>query len=265
MSKTIAILSDSTAQTEKQILDAVKLNFRTDDINIFQYSDVITCEQIDAILQNLNGEVLILSMILDKDILRYLTKKATERKSILLVDVLDYPIEATREFFEQNLLLDKKINDTLTKEYFNRMKAIEFAVKYDDCKDKSGILKADIVLIGVSRTSKTPLSLNLAFKNYKVCNIPLMPEFEIPEELFKIDNNKIIGLVIDETSLNDIRKSRMQELGLHIDYSDKSRIENELSYAKKIMDKLNCKVINVTNKTLDETSNEIIAYIRKFN
>ena len=103
----------------------------------------------------------------------------------------------------------------------------------------------------------------MAFKNYKVCNIPILPEIEVPSELFKVDNKKIIGLIIDSDKLNNIREDRMAKIGLQLSYSDDSRIEKELDFAKGIMNKIGCKIINVTDKTIDETSNEIISYIEK--
>ena len=185
-------------------------------------------------------------------------------ESIYLVDVLSYPMLISSKFFGQQPRFDVGLNRKVDQEYLEKMEALEFAVKYDDCKDKFGILKADIILIGVSRTSKTPLSLNLAFKNYKVCNIPILPEVEIPSELYKVDNKKIIGLIIDSDKLNNIREDRMAKIGLQLGYSDDFRIEKELDYAKKIMNKIGCKIINVTDKTIDETSNEIISYIDKY-
>lgn len=182
-------------------------------------------------------------------------------ESIYLVDVLSYPILVSSKFFKQQPKFDVGLNRKVDQEYLEKMEALEFAVKYDDCKDKFGILKADIILIGVSRTSKTPLSLNLAFKNYKVCNIPILPEVKVPSELFQVDNKKIIGLIIDSDKLNNIRENRMAKIGLQLGYSDDSRIEKELDYAKEIMNKIGCKIINVTDKTIDETSNEIISYI----
>src|SRR5699024_10718861 len=95
-----------------------------------------------------------------------------------------------------------------------KIECVEFTVKYDDGKDPRGIPKADIVIIGVSRTSKTPVSLNLAFKNFKVCNIPLIPEIEAPEELFKIDPKKIVGLIINPDKLNAIRIEKLKMMGL---------------------------------------------------
>lgn len=263
MNKTMVVISDSTGETANQVLDAVKVHFDIKNVRIKKFSKIIRREQIDEILNEINEEILIFSTIVDRDLLNYLIEKTEMNESIYLVDVLSYPILVSSKFFKQQPKFDIGLNRKVGKEYLEKMEALEFAVKYDDCKDKFGILKADIILIGVSRTSKTPLSLNLAFKNYKVCNIPILPEVEVPSELFKVDKKKIIGLIIDSDKLNNIRENRMAKIGLQLCYSDDSRIEKELDYAKEIMNKIGCKIINVTDKTIDETSNEIISYIDK--
>ena len=264
MNKTILVISDSTGETANQVLDAVKVHFDITDVDIKKFSKINKKEQIDEILDDIKGDILIFSTIVDRELLDYLIEKTEMNESIYLVDVLSYPMLISSKFFGQQPRFDVGLNRKVDQEYLEKMEALEFAVKYDDCKDKFGILKADIILIGVSRTSKTPLSLNLAFKNYKVCNIPILPEVEVPSELYKVDNKTIIGLIIDSDKLNNIREDRMAKIGLQLGYSDDFRIEKELEYAKKIMNKIGCKIINVTDKTIDETSNEIISYIDKY-
>lgn len=234
MNKTILVISDSTGETANQVLDAVKVHFDITDVDIKKFSKINKKEQIDEILDDIKGDILIFSTIVDRELLDYLIEKTEMNESIYLVDVLSYPMLISSKFFGQQPRFDVGLNRKVDQEYLEKMEALEFAVKYDDCKDKFGILKADIILIGVSRTSKTPLSLNLAFKNYKVCNIPILPEVEIPSELYKVDNKKIIGLIIDSDKLNNIREDRMAKIGLQLGYSDDFRIEKELEYAKKL-------------------------------
>lgn len=149
---------------------------------------------------------------------------------------------------------------SLNKEYFNRITAMEFAVKYDDGKDPKGFLEADIVLLGVSRTSKTPLSLFLANKNLKVANLPLVPQASLPKELWEMDPKKIIGLTNNPEILNKIRQERMRAYGLNPDtaYSNIDKIQEELAYAQKLYDKLNCIVINVADLSIEETASMIL-------
>ena len=147
----------------------------------------------------------------------------------------------------------------LDEDYFRKVEAIEFAVKYDDGRDPRGIVRADIVLIGVSRTSKTPLSQYLAHKRLKVANVPLVPEVDPPEELFNIPSEKCIGLRISADKLNRIRSERLKALGLRpeANYASMERIQEELDYSEELMNKIGCTVIDVSNKAVEETANII--------
>lgn len=152
----------------------------------------------------------------------------------------------------------------LDQHYFDRIAAIEFAVKYDDCKDPRGLLEADIVLIGISRTSKTPLSSYLANQNYKVANVPLVPEIPIPAELTQIPRNRIIGLTNSPEKLSAIRKVRLKSIGLDesSSYSSENRILEELDYGYRIFKQLGCRVIQVEDKAIEETAALIIEKVK---
>ena len=147
-----------------------------------------------------------------------------------------------------------------------RIEAIEFAVKYDDGKDQHMLHEADLVLVGISRTSKTPLSIYIANKMYlKVLNIPLVPEIEPPKELFEIPKKKIIGLTNSIEMLNKIRTERVRCIGLRngSNYSSLSRIIEELNYAEKIMKKLGCPIIDVSQKAIEETAQVILEIMKE--
>lgn len=260
--KNLVVLSDSTGETADQIVHAVIVQFELEDLNIYRYSDVCTKDRVDEIINDLTGENLIFATIIEEDIMEHLLIKAKER-NIDIVDLLEVPLLASEKFFEQKAKRQVGLTRQLTKNYFGKIEALEFAVKYDDCKDYRGIKRADIVIIGVSRTSKTPVSLNLAFKNYKVANIPLVPEIEPPNALFEVPEDRVIGLIIDPEKLNRIRQQRLREMGISSDvpYSDDERIHEELKYAIKIMEKIGCRIIDVSEKTIEETSTLIAEMI----
>lgn len=127
-----------------------------------------------------------------------------------------------------------------------------------------GILLADVVVIGVSRTSKTPLCMYLAHKYIKAANLPLVPEIEPPEELFEINPKKIVGLTIDPEVLVKIRKERLKSLGLDANaiYATEERVKKEIKYAEEVMKRLGCTVIDVTNKAVEETANVILNVLK---
>lgn len=152
----------------------------------------------------------------------------------------------------------RKLNEA----YFKRIEAIEYSVKYDDGKHFSDIGEADALIVGVSRTSKTPLSMYLANKGYKIANIPLVPEVSIPDSVFKQKGLQVFGLTASPQYIANIRKSRAETLGLSkaSQYNNLNRIKEELSYAEEVFKKLNATVINTEYKSIEESA----FYIEKF-
>lgn len=202
--------------------------------------------------------------VVSPELREHIAHKAMEH-DVEVVDVLGPMLKAIEK---TSGLLPKNqagLIHALDHEYFKRVEAVEFAVKYDDGKNPLGLAKADVVIIGVSRTSKTPLSVYLAHKQIKVANVPLVPEIMPPEELFKVPPHKIIGLLIDPFKLNEIRSERLKTMGLTdgAAYADVKRINEELEYAKGIMRRLHCTIINVSNRAIEETADMILEYVQK--
>src|SRR5699024_1299873 len=144
------------------------------------------------------------------------------------------------------------------------VEAIEFAVKYDDGRDPRGISRADIILIGVSRTSKTPHSQYLALKRMKVANVPIVPKVEPPEELCTVNPVKCISMKVNPEKLYDNRKERLKaiDLGDQAIYANIKRIHQELDIFDKVVKKINCQVVDVSNKAVEETANIILHSIK---
>jgi len=176
------------------------------------------------------------------------------------VDIMGPVMNEMEAVFQSKPIYAPGLVHKLDEDYFKRVEAIEFAVKYDDGRDPRGILKADIVLIGVSRTSKTPLSQYLALKRLKVANVPIVPEVEPPEELYQVNPNKCFGLRISPTQLNHIRKERLKALGLaaNAHYAQLERIQKELDYFEDVVKKIECTVIDVSTRAVEETANIIM-------
>jgi len=185
--------------------------------------------------------------------------------NIYIVDLMGPMMDTLSKLTDFKPRLEPGLVHRIDEDYFRKMEAIEFAVKYDDGKDPRGLFKADVVLIGVSRTSKTPLAMYLAHKRLKVANLPLVPEVTPPDELFKISPNKIIGLTISKEKLNQIRQERLKALGLSSDasYAKAARISKEIEYAEKIMGKIGCPQIDVSNKAVEEIATKILEIVKK--
>jgi regulator of PEP synthase PpsR (kinase-PPPase family) len=153
----------------------------------------------------------------------------------------------------------------LTEDYFRRIEAVEFAVNHDDGRLPQRLKQADIVLTGVSRSSKTPLSMYLANLGYKVANVPLVPGVPPPEELFDLPRHKVYGTTIDLETLLEIRRNRVRTLGSSEggEYTDPLRVQSELDYAESVMRRGRFPVINVTGRAIEETANEILRLLER--
>lgn len=258
----IYIVSDSVGETVELVTKAAISQFNGSDVELRRVPFVEDKETIDEVISlvRMNNGMIVFTLV-KPEIRNYLIKQA-EKFQIFAFDVIGPLMDKFQEISGLKPLNEPGIVRKLDDDYFKKVEAIEFAVKYDDGKDPNGILKADIVLIGVSRTSKTPLSQFLAMKRYKVANVPIVPEVEPPEELLKIDKNKIFGLKISPEKLNQIRKERLVSLGLKAtaNYATIERINEELAYFDEVVKKIGCPVIDVTNKAIEETANTIIHY-----
>lgn len=260
----VYVVSDSVGETAEFVVKAVASQFNSGQIEIRRSSFVEDTEDIEdvIVLAKQSNSVIAYTIVIPalKD---YLDRRAID-EGITAVDLMNPLIKAFSKQFNREPNHQPGLMRKLDEDYFRKIEAIEFAVKYDDGRDTRGLLRADIVLIGVSRTSKTPLSMYLAHKRLKVANVPLVPEVPAPDELFQIARNKCVGLVISPDKLNDIRKERLKALGLtsQANYASFERILEELDYAEKIMKRVGCPIINVSNKAIEETANLILDYLK---
>ncbi|WP_062355780.1 pyruvate, water dikinase regulatory protein [Bacillus kwashiorkori] len=259
----IYVVSDSVGETVELVTKAAMSQFNGAAVELIRIPYVEDTSTIDEVisLAKMNNGMIVFTLV-KPNIRKYLIESA-KASSIFAFDVIGPLIDRFQEMSgvipKNEPGLVRKLDD----EYFKRIEAIEFAVKYDDGRSPAGILKADIILLGVSRTSKTPLSQYLALKRFKVANVPIVPEVDPPEELHKVDPKKCIGLKISPDKLNDIRKERLIALGLNstATYANIERIQEEIAYFEKVVDRIGCKVIDVTNKAVEETANLILNYV----
>lgn len=261
MSKPIHLLSDSLGESAEKILKAGTAQFEGEDIEIIRHSFLDTPEKLMRTLNDIQGENTLIVYTFVSKSMRRLIYDYCERNHLLSADLLGSLLQELEEYLGENPLEKMGISNKLDKSYYDRIEAIEFAVKYDDGKDPRGIKKADIILLGISRTSKTPLAMYLANLGYLVANFPIVPEIELPMDLFKSDyKNKIFGLTHDAESLLRIRKERMQQMGFTgpNTYSATNRIEEELSFANTIYERIGCDVISVSGSAVEETANIIV-------
>lgn len=262
----IYIVSDSVGETAELVTKAAVSQFNGSNAIIKRFPYVEETEHIDEVVElaKLDENVMIAYTLVKPEI-RFYIQEVTEKENIHACDLIGPLMDKIQEVCQLTPLHEPGLVRKLDDEYFRKVEAIEFAVKYDDGRDPRGILKADIVLVGVSRTSKTPLSQYLAHQSYKVANVPLVPEVDPPEELFLIPAKKIIGLKISSNQLNHIRRERLKSLGLNDQaiYANIERIREELKYFDNVVSKIGCPIIDVTNKAVEETANLIINLVPK--
>lgn len=258
---TTILISDSTGETAQNYIKSVTSQFPDLKVNLIRKPSIDTTEEIDEVMDKADENCIVVQTIANEDLSKHLRAVAKE-KNIEVLDILNYGIRKVEEATGLKAVREIGLTRTLSEDYFNMIEAIEFAIQYDDGKDPRGFPLSDIVLVGVSRTSKTPTTMILATKNFKVSNLPLVPEIKLPREIFEVDPERIIGLVIDPDKLSNIREVRSKSLGLVGEsiYYDDTRIRRELEYAQEVFKDLDCKVIDVTENTIEQTATDIVQY-----
>ena len=258
----IYLISDSTGETLDRIFTAIKAQFKNIKYKIHTYSFTRTENQISKIISDAENETnsIILYSIVDSNLAKHLAKTSSEKK-IPCFGVLGDLILSFSKLLNQKASHQPSGQYALNDEYYKRIEAIQFTMNHDDGNSIKEIKKSDIILLGVSRTSKTPTSIYLANKGYKTSNIPLINENSIPQILK--ENPKIscvVGLNTEPERLVDIRKNRMNSLKEteNKSYTDLNKIRKEVESAKKAFKKYKWPTIDVTRKSVEETAASII-------
>ena len=258
----IYLISDSTGETLDRVFLAIKAQFKNIEYDVRSYFFTRTENQVNKIMEEAKkkNNAIILYTIVDTSLAKYLANKGDEKK-IPCFSVLGNLIMNFSKLLNQKASHVPSGQHVLNEEYYERIEAIQFTMAHDDGNLVEDIEKADLILLGVSRTSKTPTSIYLANRGYKTLNIPLVNEQSIPESLKK--NPKltcVVGLTTEPQRLVDIRKNRMNALKEkeNTNYTDIRKIEKEISEAKKTFTKYKWPTIDVTRKSVEETAASII-------
>ncbi|MBM7688269.1 phosphoenolpyruvate synthase regulatory protein [Enterococcus ureilyticus] len=257
---TIFVISDSAGETASKLAAASMAQYPTVDFSLFRRTFAKEEDKLRKALEDAKREnAMVLHTIVNERLVK-IANDFFDEHDLYHFDILTPPVAEIERLTGIAPTREPGALHHLNENYFKRIEAMEFAVKYDDGKDPRGFLEADVLLLGVSRTSKTPLSLFLANKNLKVANLPLIPEAHLPKQLWETNPKKIVGLTNDPDILNGIRKERMRTYGLPADtsYSDIEKIRKELAFASDLYTKLGCVVINVASLSIEETASMIL-------
>ena len=255
-------VSDSTGETLDRIFLALKAQFSNFECKTIHYSFTRTKNQIDKIILNSKSEnnVIILYTIVDNDLAKYIDVEA-KKNNIPCFEVLGNLISDFSKLIKQEASRKPSGQHALDKEYYDRIEAVQFTMSHDDGKIVSDLDKSDVILVGISRTSKTPTSIYLANRGYKVSNIPIILNKNLPKELIESSKKTfVVGLVCDVNRLIDVRRNRIQSMNedRSVNYTDEVEIFNEVENSKKIFKKNNWPIIDVTRKSVEETAASII-------
>lgn len=255
----VLIVSDSTGETGNRMLKAAMAQFG-EDIFVTRHANIRDKEQIHELLQRISNEnILVLHTFVSKE-LRDCIEEVTAERGAESVDLLGPLMDKLGSLFHQAPVAKPGLLHRVDDDYFSRIDAIEYAIRHDDKNSVGDLNTADIVLLGVSRTSKTPLSIYLAQEGWKVASIAIVAGMKLPANLFEIDQNKIVGLSIDPKRLAEVRRSRLKRSDVEDkSYAEMDRIKEELKHAQSVYsENSSWPVIDVTRKSLEEISQEVL-------
>jgi len=258
----LIIISDGTGTTATSIARATLTQFSDKDVYFTRYKNVRSKEQIETILTEASiHHDMVAYTLVEAELREYMAEMA-RIKHVRAVDLLGPLLTAFSNIFDKEPESKPGVLHAVNDEYFDRVAAMEFTLNHDDGRNIESLHLADVVLVGVSRTSKTPLSMYLSLHGVKVVNVPLIYGAPPPPELFEIEQRKIFCLTIDPDALHEIRKNRLARLGAGHhpgNYANMTEVINEVEWANNIFrQNKRWPVFNVTGKALEETASEIL-------
>jgi [pyruvate, water dikinase]-phosphate phosphotransferase / [pyruvate, water dikinase] kinase len=260
----IHVVSDSTGETATRFAEAVERQFPEEEFELVRHPRIATVDDVQLAALRARGRRAVVMYTLVEPQFREAMRTLCKRYRLHYCDLLGRPIDAVARVSGQPATGTPGARPILDSSYFKRMAAIEFAVRYDDGVAPHGLREADIVLVGVSRSSKTPLSIYLGYLGYKTANVPIVRGIEPPKELFEIDPGKIVGLTIAPETLAGIRSERVRVMkGPGRKYADLEAIYAELEQAEAVHRRLGCPVIEVSDLAIEETARRIVHLVEQ--
>jgi regulator of PEP synthase PpsR (kinase-PPPase family) len=259
--KTVVVISDATGETAEKVVRAALLQFKDVPVNLRLYSQVRLESELEKVIERAAELHALVVFTLVNEGERELLWNLCHRLNVEAFDLIGALMGKLSSYLGAQPQGVPGLLHTIGEEYYRRIEAVEFAVKNDDGAEPRNLPKADLVLVGISRTSKTPLSTFLAQKGLRVANVPLVLGVDPPAELAEVDPNKVFGLVIQPDVLAKIRQARLAHLGMPPDssYGMRDHIQREMAYAMDIFRKNpQWPVIDVTAKAIEETAADIL-------
>jgi hypothetical protein len=255
------IVSDSTGETAAKLVLALEAQFPDQVFEEIRHPRVESVEDLALAVKRARGRPAVMVYTLVEPGLRASMRQLCRRSRIHYCDLLGHPIDSISRVAGVAARMEPGARAPLDQTYFKRIDAIEFAVKYDDGVG-GGLDEADIVLVGVSRTSKTPLSIYLGYLGHKAANVPIVRGVDPPRALFDVEREKVVGLTIDAERLAEIRGERVRSMGApRRRYADLEAVFEELEAAARVHRRLRCPVIDVSDLSVEETAIRVIKLV----
>ena len=262
----IFIVSDFTAETASSLVRAAIRQYEDGKIALRRFRYIDNVDKMRNVCIQAKEANAVIACTLVSGTMRGDLQRVAAESGVKIVELFGPLLEVISDRLGVPAAGLPGASHKMDAEYFRRVKAIEYASTCDDGANPKLLPDADLVIMGVSRTCKTPLSMYLANKGIRTANVPLVPELVPPEELFSLPYGRVVALTINPDTLRSIRRDRLKLLGLDPDdasYAKEDRVQAELSYANKIAERVHAKVVNVTGRAIEETAGEIMDYLRE--
>jgi hypothetical protein len=260
----IFVVSDGTGATAERVLRAALLQFEDSKAHVRRFPEIRTEAQIVSVAKEaVTKRAMIVHTLVSFNLRRVLYIEAVEHH-VPVVDLFGTLMTQLESFLESSPQARPGLMQEADERYYERVDALDFAVKHDDGLGLATIGDADVVLVGISRTSKTPLSIYLAYRGFKVANIPIILGVDPPKELYEIDQTKVVGLVMNPERMVRVRSARLRRWGMSAprDYADPVAVNNELAYSKRVFNEGHpWPVVNVTGKSVEEMARDVMSLI----
>lgn len=259
----IFMVSDATGETCNRVVSAALRQFKTTEAVLETIPKVLTPEQIDNVIQKaaeVNG-IIVFTMVEPES--RHMISELGRLKAVPTVDILGPLLTRFSDLLEISPMAKPGLGRQLDDDYFKRIEAVDYTIKHDDSMGLATLDQAEVVVLGVSRTTKTPVSIYLSYRGWKVANIPIILGYPPPPEVFAIDQRKIIALTVKPSRLQLIRMERQRKLknsGME-NYTDTHQVRAEVNYALDLYQKHGYPVLDVTYKSIEETATEVMRTI----
>ena len=261
----IYAVSDATGTTADLVVRAVLTQFDSQNVSIRRFPQVRSNDSISAIVEEAASERAIIVHTLVSEALRFHIVAAGRMENVPTIDLMGPLLARMSELLATQPKSEPGVFRPYDLENVQRIDAINFAVRHDDGKHIDGIRNAEIVLVGVSRTGKTPLSIFLAYRGWRVANVPIALGSPPPEVVFGLPRRRVVGLMADPARLANLRESRVQRMSAtRLGYADMAYIRKEITYAFELFERRrDWPLVDVTNKSIEECAAEIVALIGK--